>query len=274
MERLKECVEELLSFTLNSHINQTLGFDLGLSSQFCSNLLLREANDAVSVATDVVDFDQDSLQGVPLCPLYKRLALALVRSVSCRAFCRTYNYGVLVHGDGLLKQREDEWSELILNKGAELINILKTVDFELDVQEPFFSLIKDGLKTVEGRCAMDDYNRLRPGSMVLLNKCIMLEVQLHFCNFINWQTVRHCASFSELLEAETLAKVLPGVKTVEEGMEIYSKFYVEEKERLNGVLAICVSKMATQPYITLATILSVSCLLTAVFCFLFHPLVG
>ncbi|KAJ0093642.1 hypothetical protein Patl1_26488 [Pistacia atlantica] len=246
MERHKECVEELLSFTLNSHINQTPGFDLGLSSQFCSNLLLREANDAVSVATDVVDFDQDSLQGVPLCPLYKRLALALVRSVSCRAFCRTYNYGVLVHGDGLLKQREDEWSELILNKGAELINILKTVDFELDVQEPFFSLIKDGLKTVEGRCAIDDYNRLRPGSMVLLNKCIMLEVQ----------TVCHYASFSELLEAESPAKVLPGVKTVEEGMEIYRKFYVEEKERLNGVLAICVSKMATQPYITLATILS------------------
>lgn len=58
------------------------------------------------------------------------------------------------------------------------------------------------------------------------------------------------------------------------GVQIYRKFYVEEKERLNGVLAICVSKLATQPYITLATILSVSCLLAAVFCFVLHPLVG
>lgn len=52
MERLKECIEELLSFTLNSHVNQTLGSDLGLSSQFCSDLL-REENNAVSVAAGI-----------------------------------------------------------------------------------------------------------------------------------------------------------------------------------------------------------------------------
>ncbi|XP_044499980.1 uncharacterized protein LOC123221253 [Mangifera indica] len=246
MERLKEGIEELLSFTLNSHGNQTLGSDLSLSSQFCSDLL-REENNAVSVAADV-DLDQDLLQGVPLYPLYKRLALALVRSVSCGAFCRTYNDGVvLVREDGLLKEREEAWSELVLNKGAELVNILNTVDSELDVQEPFFSMIKDGLKTVEGRCAIGDYNRLEPGLTILLNKCMMLQVE----------SVRHYASFSELLEAESLVKILPGVKTVEEGMQIYRNLYAEEKEMLNGVLAICVSKLATQPYITLATILSV-----------------
>lgn len=58
------------------------------------------------------------------------------------------------------------------------------------------------------------------------------------------------------------------------GMQIYRNLYAEEKEMLNGVLAICVSKLATQPYITLATILSVSCLITVVFCLMFHPLVG
>ncbi|XP_044478643.1 uncharacterized protein LOC123205691 [Mangifera indica] len=82
-------------------------------------------------------------------------------------------------------------------------------------------------------------HRLEPGSVILLNKCMMLEVEF----------VCHYASFSEL-EAESLVKVLPGVKTVEEGVQIYRYLYVEEKERLNGVLAICIYKLATQPYIT------------------------
>ena len=42
------------------------------------------------------------------------------------------------------------------------------------------------------------------------------------------------------------------------GVQIYRKFYMEEKERSNGVLAICVAKPAAQPYVLLAYILSVS----------------
>ncbi|XP_012833065.1 PREDICTED: uncharacterized protein LOC105953929 [Erythranthe guttata] len=38
---------------------------------------------------------------------------------------------------------------------------------------------------------------------------------------------------------ESLAKVLPGVPSIEEGVQIYRNFYSEEKERLNGVTAIC-----------------------------------
>ena len=42
------------------------------------------------------------------------------------------------------------------------------------------------------------------------------------------------------------------------GVQIYRKFYTKEKERSNGVLAICVAKSAAQPYIFLAYILFVS----------------
>ncbi|KAH9783459.1 ASCH domain-containing protein [Citrus sinensis] len=241
-------MEELLKFTLSSHIDETLDFDLGISSKFCTNPLQDDPNDAVSPSTSF-DFDSDeySLQGVPLHPLDKRLALALCRSVNCGAFCRTYKKVALMNEECFLEQKEEEWSQLILNKGSsDLVDILKAVEFELHVQEPFFSFIKDGLKTVEGRCAISDYNSIGPGSVILLNKCMMLKVQ----------SVCHYDSFSEMLEAESLVKVLPGVKTIEEGVQIYRKFYTEEKERSNGVLAICISKMATQPYVTLASILS------------------
>ncbi|XAR71104.1 hypothetical protein NMG60_11028218 [Bertholletia excelsa] len=152
----------------------------------------------------------------------------------------------LIHKDTSLKQKEVEWIELVKEKGSELLNVLRNVDFELHVQEPFFSQLKDGLKIVEGRCAVGDYNKIAAGSLILFNKCLVLQVE----------DVHHYTSFSEMLEAESLEKVLPGVKTIEEGVLIYRKFYPEQKERLNGVLGICVTKPASQPYISFASMLS------------------
>ncbi|ONI29463.1 hypothetical protein PRUPE_1G199500 [Prunus persica] len=83
------------------------------------------------------------------------------------------------------------------------------------------------------------------GSLILFNKCLLFEVQ----------DIRSYSSFSEMMEAEGLSKVLPGVETIEQGVQIYRKFYTEEKERSNGVLAICVSKFPLQPYISLARLL-------------------
>ncbi|KAG4211161.1 hypothetical protein ERO13_A02G093300v2 [Gossypium hirsutum] len=83
-------------------------------------------------------------------------------------------------------------------------------------------------------------------SMILLNKCLVLEVQ----------DVRHYATFSKMLEAESISQVLPGVNSTEEGLQTYRKFYTEEEERSNGVIAICVSNLVVQPAISLASILS------------------
>lgn len=44
------------------------------------------------------------------------------------------------------------------------------------------------------------------------------------------------------------------------GVQVYRKFYSEEKERSNGVLAISVKKLVSQPSIDLGSMLSVSML--------------
>uniref|UniRef100_A0A2P2JGC7 Uncharacterized protein n=1 Tax=Rhizophora mucronata TaxID=61149 RepID=A0A2P2JGC7_RHIMU len=61
--------------------------------------------------------------------------------------------------DVSLKEREEKWNNIIQERGSKLINILSAAPFELQVQEPFFSLLKDGMKTIEGRCAVGKYNR-------------------------------------------------------------------------------------------------------------------
>ncbi|KAK2641913.1 hypothetical protein Ddye_023676 [Dipteronia dyeriana] len=226
---VRQCIEELLKFTLESHLNQTLELDLGFSMDFCSNLLKHDPLTADSANN----------------PVYKCLASALHEYITCVASCGTFNDIVSLNEDNNLKKRE-EWNELVLKEGSEILKILKTINFQLHVQEPFFTQLKDGLKTVEGRCAVGAFNRISSGALLLFNNCLVLEVE----------DVHRYVSFSEMLHIESLAKVLPGIKTIDEGVQIYRKFYMEEKEKSNGVIAICVAKSSLQPHLHLARILS------------------
>ncbi|GKV29166.1 hypothetical protein SLEP1_g38116 [Rubroshorea leprosula] len=96
--------------------------------------------------------------GAPESPVRNRLATALHESIASGAFFGTYCKLDSLYDESGLKQKE-KWDELIRDKGSELKDILKTVTFELHVQEPYFTQLKDGLKTIEGRCAVGNYNR-------------------------------------------------------------------------------------------------------------------
>ncbi|GAB4859105.1 hypothetical protein Ancab_010570 [Ancistrocladus abbreviatus] len=239
-----DCMEQLLKFVLESSLNGTLGglHDIGLSKDFIFGLL-KDDDDSIDLHSPST---VDTSEGIPAYPLYKHLALALEKCIASGSFSWTCKEVPLICEDDSLKQAKDGWNKLILDKGFVLTNMLKSVNFELHVQEPFFSQLKDGVKTVEGRCALVDYNRIVSGALVLFNKCLILEVQDVHCY----------ASFAKMLEAETLEKVLPGVLTIPEGVQIYRKFYTEEKERVNGVRAICLQRPAPQPYTALADIIS------------------
>lgn len=246
MERLRDCIEEVTKFTLESHVNGTLGFDLRLSKDFCSNLIKPDPDDAVLPLPETTTTSTtDCFVGVPEYPLYKRLSSAIYHSITTSGAIRFRRDGM----DSVsleVKQKEEDWSKLIREEGSQLSSILKNVFCELHVQEPYFSLLNDGRKTIEGRCAGGDYERIKSGALILLNKSVVFEVQ----------DVRKYASFAEMLGVEILDEVLPGVKTIDEGVKVYRKFYTEEREASNGVLAICVSKLVAQPYLYLANILS------------------
>ncbi|XP_074320064.1 uncharacterized protein LOC141656870 isoform X2 [Silene latifolia] len=241
--KLNDCIEQLLEFILQAFINGTLDFDLGLSTNFCATLLNPNHDH------DVHQFQSESpsiSSGLPLYPLYKSLASALHQCIMSGSFVSVFETVSPMSEDDSLKELKEKWNELISVKGFELVNLLNSIRFELHVQEPYFTQLKDGLKTVEGRCAVGNYNRIGWGDLIFFNKCLMLEVQ----------DVRRHASFYKMLEAESLEKVLPGVLTIEEGEQIYRNFYSKEKEQSNGVLAICVGKPASQPYSLLSDIIA------------------
>jgi len=141
---------------------------------------------------------------------------------------------------------EEEWEAVLLQKGAELKLMYNAVDFELHVQEPYFTQLRAEAKTVEGRLATGNYNRITQGSLLLFNKCLLLNVE----------AVRKYSSFSEMLQAEIISNVLPGISSIEEGVKVYRTFYTEEREKSYGVFAISVSKPSAQPYTTMTDILA------------------
>ncbi|KAL8170885.1 hypothetical protein V2J09_022689 [Rumex salicifolius] len=283
--QLGDCIDELLRAVLEWSLNGTLGFDIGLSREFCTALLDQGINDGHSsafLASSSTDFS-----GVPLYPLYKSLASALDQSIVSGSLFSRYNEA---SQESLSMPMKEEWEDLLLYKGSELLSILKNINFQLNVQEPFFSQLKDGSKTVEGRCAVGDYNRICTGDLIMFNKCLVMKVL----------EVRHYISFAKMLETEGLNKVLPGVTLIKEeidyvivqngsrekhitkatrsskrrvikkfapwrspemicfkiGVGVYRNFYTEEKEKINDVIAIAVSKIASQPYTVLANIIA------------------
>ncbi|RLM57702.1 hypothetical protein C2845_PM18G04770 [Panicum miliaceum] len=139
----------------------------------------------------------------------------------------------------------EEWEAVLLEKGAELKLMYNAVDFELHVQEPYFTQLRAEAKTVEGRLATGNYNRITQGSLLLFNKCLLLNVE----------AVKKYSSFSEMLQAEIISNVLPDISSIEEGVKVYRKFYTEEREKSYGVLAISVSKPSAQPYTTMTDVL-------------------
>jgi ASC-1-like (ASCH) protein len=102
------------------------------------------------------------------------------------------------------------------------------------LSQPWFDLIRDGRKTVEGRLDRDDY-------------AVMMEndvIQFHNGDDSYSMKVIHTARYStfhEMVTGEGLDHVLPGIGSIEEGVSIYRLFYSEEDETKYGIVAIHIS---------------------------------
>lgn len=105
------------------------------------------------------------------------------------------------------------------------------------VGEPWFTLIKEGKKTSEGRLDKGDFSKFKEGDTVIWeNKG--REVKTKITKVVKYKTLY------EMIKNERLKNVLPSgdIKTIQEGVDkIYRSppvNYTREKEEKYGVLAI------------------------------------
>lgn len=105
-------------------------------------------------------------------------------------------------------------------------------------KEPYFTYVKNGLKTIEGRLHKEEYRLIKEGDLIK----VFNEDETEFFD-VQVEAVRRYASFLEMLQSEVLKKVLPNAHSINEGVGIYRKFYSEDQEKENGVIAIQVIRI-------------------------------
>lgn len=100
--------------------------------------------------------------------------------------------------------------------------------YKFNVREPWFSLLKNGEKNVEGRLNVGVFSKLSEGDIIEWNNAFRTTIS---------KIVKY-KSFKNMIETEGLNNVLPHIESVNEGVNIYRQFYSEENENKYGVIAI------------------------------------
>lgn len=100
---------------------------------------------------------------------------------------------------------------------------------ELDVQQPYLDLIKNGKKIVEGRLGKDKYLSLVKGDLIKINN---LEVEV--------QSVEKYPTFQDMLVMEGVKNVIPDATDLDSAVNVYYKFYSKEDEVQFGVAGISI----------------------------------
>jgi len=101
--------------------------------------------------------------------------------------------------------------------------------YEKTVSEPWFTLLKLGIKTVEGRQNKGDFVLMQIGDFIIFKnnelgflRQFKIEIK-HISFYYNFETY---------LESETLSCCLPGIDTIEQGLYVYQKYYPETDQHM------------------------------------------
>ena len=110
--------------------------------------------------------------------------------------------------------------------------------FKKHVSNPWFTLIKEGKKTSEGRLNKGQFSKMKKGDIVEwfnMEKEITKKVKTKIIDVITYD------SFYDCIKNEKLENILPipEITTIQEGVDnVYYKYYSQTDENLHGVLAI------------------------------------
>jgi ASC-1-like (ASCH) protein len=95
------------------------------------------------------------------------------------------------------------------------------------LSEPWFSLIKLGIKKCEGRLNKGDFFEIKKLDYIIFQNNDFNYLRSFCCKIIYTHIYN---SFEDYLKSEKLQKCLPGIDTINEGVNVYYKYYTKEQE--------------------------------------------
>jgi ASC-1-like (ASCH) protein len=110
----------------------------------------------------------------------------------------------------------------------------------ITVNDPWYDAIKNGSKIWEGRRAIPSIKCLQKGDYLFVGHHINKDNTL-----LRFQIgdIILFPSFKDALQKLGLENTLPGVKTIEEGVEIYKKYVSLDTQHRDGVVMIKLSQI-------------------------------
>jgi len=113
-------------------------------------------------------------------------------------------------------------------------------EFNKHLSEPWFSLIKLGLKKCEGRLNKGDFSKMKKGDIIIFENSDFPFNRSFKCKITS---IKNYNSFKQYLEKETLEKCLPGIENIDDGVNIYYKYYKKKDEDLYKIIAIRLKRL-------------------------------
>ena len=107
--------------------------------------------------------------------------------------------------------------------------------YNVRIKEPWFSLIKNGKKKIEGRLNKGIFSKLKLQDEIIFENDKKLN-NMYVCY------LHYYKNYYDLLKMEGVEEVLPNIKSIEKGVDLYHKYYKEEDINKYGVVAIGVSE--------------------------------
>ncbi len=99
---------------------------------------------------------------------------------------------------------------------------------DINIQEPYFSFLKDGQKSVEGRLGKEKWLQLKKDEILIINKSLKLKIV----------KITKYKSFEEMLIFEGIKNVIPDKENLKDAVNVYREFFSIEDEKKYGVVAI------------------------------------
>jgi ASC-1-like (ASCH) protein len=99
--------------------------------------------------------------------------------------------------------------------------------YEKNLSEPWFSLIKLKNKIVEGRLNKGDFANMNVGDFIVFTNN---ELGFERKFTVEIKKITYYDNFQLYLENESLEKCLPGIDTMDDGLNIYYKYYSKNDE--------------------------------------------
>lgn len=103
------------------------------------------------------------------------------------------------------------------------------------LSEPWFTLIKLGIKISEGRVRKGIWKDIKRGDFIIFTNNLYGMTRTFKVKVLD---VTYYPLFHTYLENETMAQCLPGIDTINCGVSVYRQYYTVEEEQKNGVVGI------------------------------------